>query len=184
MNFPGGGYSNEDDEYDDSLDDEFALSRDQNRDDFASFDANRYVERRGRLADADPEDVMYDARRQAEDGSQPLGADFDPSAYIRRRTSVARPAQPRGRQSRRGAQDARLQPQMESSDTEAGTGLGSLFRFGRRGGGGQSPLGLLGMVTTLTPGIGIVALSFGCFGLMALIGACGLMAHLLGIIKP
>ncbi|MFQ3535718.1 MAG: hypothetical protein SNJ58_07560 [Aggregatilineales bacterium] len=160
-------WRDEDEErYQDELDEEREQNRRALSDDFAAFDASRYVQDvRGRAAsnllspqpDAEPEE-----RDPTADWDDPLL--FLPPSI--RRTATG--ASTSRRRSRRTAEQRVLR---SASDRSVGRAtqerdpglLGALFGSG------------------LAPGLRFVVLGYGCFGLMLLIGLCGIFAWLLGL---
>lgn len=149
-------FRDEDEEqYLNDLDDEYALSRDAAQDDFANFDPDQYLSRRRRdrasiPTDADPEEMTLDPRRRRAP-EQPFEEDraIGYSRRTRSRTSAA------GGRSNPPSYRRRI----TSDQAEAL----------RQGGG------VLSTLLSLDPGIRWMILGFGCFGLMTLIGACGVL---------
>lgn len=152
-------FRDEDEEqYLNDLDDEYALSRDAAQDDFANFDPDQYLSRRRRNRDsvpldADPEEMSLDPRRRRAP-EQPFEEDRA-IGYSRRSR------RPRARSGAAGVRSAptAYRRQVTSDQAEAL----------RQGGG------VLSTLLSLDPGIRWMILGFGCFGLMTLIGACGLL---------
>lgn len=160
-----------DDDYEQNYQDELDEEREQNRralsDDFAAFDASRYVrEARGRAAesiippqpDAEPEE------------RDPTSHWDDPLSYLP--PSVRRPAtgeRSARRRSSRATAQYRVQRAANRSAARAAPQerdpslLGALFGSG------------------LAPGLRFIVLGYGCFGLMLIIGLCGIFAWLLGV---
>lgn len=158
--------------YEDELDEEREQNRRALSDDFAAFDASRYVrEVRGRAAsnlippqpDAEPEERV-DPTANWDD---PL-LNLPPSV---RRVATGSTRARRGSSLRTGTQ-RRVRSTTRSSAAERPTAqerdpslLGALFSSG------------------LAPGLRFVVIAYGCFGLMLLIGLCGTFAWLFGLMR-
>lgn len=157
-------FRDEDEEqYLNDLDDEYALSRDAAQDDFANFDPDQYLSRRRRNRDSlpldsDPEEVTLDPRRRRSVQEQPFEEDRA-IGYSRR---SRRPSARSGARSGAAGVRADSSPYRRRITSEQAETL-------RQGGG------VLSTLLSLDPGIRWMILGFGCFGLMTLIGACGLL---------
>lgn len=162
-------WHNEEERYQDELDEEREENRRALSDDFAAFDASRYVrDVRGRAAsslippqpDAEPEE------------RDPTAQWDDPLLYlppsVRRLSTGTGTARGRSRRAaQRGIQRASSRSAARSTRTERAKRdpslLGTLFGSG------------------LAPGLRFIVLGYGCFGVMLLIGLCGIFAWLIGI---
>lgn len=173
---------NEEDEYFEELDEEAQLNRQQRRDD---------LNRAGRLRGTTPPPQ-----------SRPPTADFDnfdPSAYVRGRSGPPAPldsdeedlAYQNRRQAnlpasgggsrRRGASQPAFQGRYARQLEEIQTVKQQVIRDERRA--GREP-GILGSIfgSGLGPGLRVLVFAYGCFGLMFIVGVCGIVLWLTGAI--
>jgi hypothetical protein len=154
--------------YEDELDEEREQNRRALSDDFAAFDASRYVrDVRGRAAssllptqpDAEPEERADPTA----DWDDPL-LNLPPS--VRRMatgtTSARRRSNLRTGTHRRVRSAARSTAERSAVQERDPSLLGALFGSG------------------LAPGLRFIVIAYGCFGLMLLIGLCGTFAWLFG----
>ncbi|MCS6871481.1 MAG: hypothetical protein RML95_11390 [Anaerolineae bacterium] len=164
--------SDDEERYHDELDEEHEQDRRALSDDFAAFDAARYVRDARQRATSGLVTPQPDAEPEERDPT----ADWDDPlkrlpAHIRRSsagTSEARRAMRAGFQRRYQSELSRVrratQAAARSTDQERDPSLiGALFGSG------------------LAPGLRFIVIGYGCFGLMLLIGLCGIFAWLLGV---
>ncbi len=167
------------DEDEERFQDELDEEREQNRrnlsDDFAAFDASRYVrEARARAAgniapqpDAEPEE------------HDPTAAWDDPLSRLP--SSIAQRTQPTP--SRRNARNMRAGFQ-NRYQSELGRGRGASRDVQRSAANEREPGLLSGLLGSgLAPGLRWIMIGYGCFGLMLVIGLCGTFAWLFGLIS-
>ncbi|PJF34809.1 MAG: hypothetical protein CUN49_13755 [Candidatus Thermofonsia Clade 1 bacterium] len=160
--------ADDEDRFQDEMD-ELDEEREQNRralsDDFAAFDASRYVrDVRGRAAqqistpqpDAEPEE------------RDPTAAWDDPLARLPARTRrTARTSSAQRRNIRRTSTQRRARSTAERAAVPERDPslLGALFGSG------------------LAPGLRFIVIAYGCFGLMLIVGLCGTFAWLFGLTR-
>jgi hypothetical protein len=155
--------------YEDELDEEREQNRRALSDDFAAFDASRYVrDVRGRAASSL---IPPQPDAEPEERADPTAAWDDPllnlPPSIRRMTVGSTRARRRGslratgtqRRVRSAARSTAERPAVQERDPSL---LGALFGSG------------------LAPGLRFIVIAYGCFGLMLLIGLCGTFAWLFG----
>lgn len=147
----------------DELDEENRVNREQAFDDFNSFDAKRFIQqRRGQAATPPPDPANLPADpKLAESYRWAQGQVDDLQLPARRGAAEPEPVGRRGRsQIRRDSYtDRRDRDRLEQREREQD----------------ERDPGLLGTVLRVEPGMQLLVLSGGCFGLMFLIGSCGLV---------
>ncbi|PJF32242.1 MAG: hypothetical protein CUN51_01040 [Candidatus Thermofonsia Clade 1 bacterium] len=162
-------WRDEEERYQDELDEEREQNRRALSDDFAAFDASRYVrDVRGRAASS-----LSQPQPDAEPEERDPTADWD-DPLARLPSGVRRVSSATGTSRRRSRRAAQRSVRSASSTSAA--------RSTRTDRAERDP-SLLGALfgSGLAPGLRFIVLGYGCFGVMLLIGLCGIFAWLLGI---
>jgi len=147
----------------DELDEENRVNREQAFDDFNAFDPKRFIQqRRGRAAPPNPDPANLPTDPQLAESYRWAQGQVDDLQLPARRGAVEpEPTRRRGRsQIRRNSLASRHRHDpLEQREREQDR---------------REP-GLIGTALRVEPGMQLLVLSGGCFGLMFLIGACGLV---------